>query len=154
MIEIEIPGYDTLRIEHVVMDVNGTLAVDGGLLFGVPPRLERLSSSVSLHMLTADTHGKQAVINEQLGFEAHIITQGAAEKAEYVQRLGGSTVAAIGNGANDVEMFRVAALGIAVLGIEGLSTALVQEADILVADITNALDLFLSPNRLRATLRR
>ena len=29
MFEIDIPGFDQLHIEHVVMDYNGTLALDG-----------------------------------------------------------------------------------------------------------------------------
>ncbi len=29
MIEIETPGRDTLRLEHLVLDVNGTIAVAG-----------------------------------------------------------------------------------------------------------------------------
>ena len=35
MIEIDIPGYKTLHLEHLVLDYNGTLAVDGVLIDGV-----------------------------------------------------------------------------------------------------------------------
>lgn len=34
MVEIDIPGFRTLRLEHLVLDVNGTLALAGGLLAG------------------------------------------------------------------------------------------------------------------------
>ena len=34
MIIIEIPGREPLRIDHVVLDYNGTVAVDGLLLKG------------------------------------------------------------------------------------------------------------------------
>lgn len=39
MIEIEIPGGETLRLEHLVLDFSGTLARDGRLLPGVRERL-------------------------------------------------------------------------------------------------------------------
>ena len=35
MIDIDIPGRDHYRLEHLVLDVNGTLALDGNLLDGV-----------------------------------------------------------------------------------------------------------------------
>lgn len=43
MFAIEIPGYPTLKLEHLVLDFNGTLALDGQLLKGVAGRLERLT---------------------------------------------------------------------------------------------------------------
>ena len=42
MIEINIPGRDILRIEHLVLDYNGTIAVDGALIEGIQERLQRL----------------------------------------------------------------------------------------------------------------
>jgi len=44
-------------------------------------------------------------------------------------------------------------LGIAVLGDEGLSVSAMKNADIVVKNISDALDLFLKPKRLMATLR-
>ena len=35
MIEIDVPGFGALRLEHLVLDYNGTLACDGMLLEGV-----------------------------------------------------------------------------------------------------------------------
>ena len=34
MIEIDIPGYRTFRFQHLVLDVNGTIAKDGQLIAG------------------------------------------------------------------------------------------------------------------------
>ncbi len=42
MLAIDIPGRGQLQIEHLVLDVNGTLAVDGVLIEGVAAGLERL----------------------------------------------------------------------------------------------------------------
>jgi soluble P-type ATPase len=46
MIKIKIPGYKTLQLSHLVLDHNGTLAVDGILLSGVKERLKTLSADL------------------------------------------------------------------------------------------------------------
>lgn len=154
MITINIPGKHTLEIAHVVFDVNGTLALDGALLPGVKERIDALREQVQVHMLTADTHGQQAAIDAELGFSATIIGRGAVEKAAYVLSLGGEGVVAVGNGVIDVSMMQASGLSIAVLGPEGLAVTALKSADVVVASITDALDLLLKPDRLRATLRR
>ena len=60
----------------------------------------------------------------------------------------------IGNGANDVLVLEGAALGIAVIGPEGASSAALRAADVVCASIVDALDLLLEPRALTATLRR
>lgn len=156
MIEIDIPGRGFLRLSHVVLDVNGTLAVDGKLIDGVPERLAALREYVTVHLLTADTHGAQADIDAQLGLSAHRLTPGGerVQKAEYVSQLGASGVAAIGNGGNDAGMLKTAALSIAVIGREGASGEAIAAADVVVVGMADALDLLLKPRRLVATLRR
>jgi P-type E1-E2 ATPase len=156
VLEVVIPGRGTLHLRHLVLDVNGTLAVDGLLLPGVAERLEQLRPALGLHLLTADTHGTQHRINEQLQLVATILgpmTPGGEQKAAYVNRLGVDSVVAIGNGANDQWMLRAAALSIVVLGREGLATVALREADVVVQQIADALDLLLHPARLAATLR-
>lgn len=143
-----------MQIEHVVLDVNGTIAVDGRLIVGVKERFEMLSEYVDIHLLTADTHGRQAAIDAELGITATIIQHGTAEKGAYVLALGADQVAVLGNGVNDTAMFNAAALRIAVLGPEGLAAVLLNTADVLVYDINDGLDLLLRPQRLVATLRR
>jgi soluble P-type ATPase len=154
MITVEIPGKAALTLQHAVFDVNGTLALDGVLLPGVAERMTALAERLDLHMLTADTHGKQAEIDAALGFAATIIKRGAVEKSAHVLQLGADQVVAVGNGANDSLMFQAAALSIAVLGPEGLAVSTLNAAQIVTASITDALDLLLYPGRLVATLRR
>lgn len=154
MIEAEIPGRGLLKLEHAVFDVNGTLALDGVLLPGVKERIATLNDYVEVHLLTADTHGRQAAIDAELGITATIIRHGTTEKGAYVLSLGADHVVAVGNGANDVAMLNAAALRIAILGGEGLAAALLSSSDVLVRDINDALDLLLNPRRLVATLRR
>ncbi len=156
MLEIDVPGRAAYRLEHLVLDVNGTLVVAGELVEGVASRLEDLRRSLEVHMLTADTRGRQQAIDAALGFEATRIASqdGAAEKAAFVRALGGVNVCAIGNGANDARMLRDARLGIAVLGKEGLAAATLSEADVVAPNVNAALDLLVNPLRLVATLRR
>jgi P-type E1-E2 ATPase len=156
VIEIEIPGRDRYRLRHLVLDVNGTIAVEGQLVEGVAGRLVELRRSIEVHMLTADTRGRQQAIDTQLGMHAARITprDEAAQKASFVRELGGDTVCAVGNGANDAGMLCEAGLAIAVLGVEGLAVETLTAADIVVPNVNAALDLLLKPLRLVATLRR
>ncbi|MEZ0396029.1 MAG: ATPase P [Anaerolineales bacterium] len=155
MIELTIPGRGTLQLEHLVLDVNGTLAVDGLLIEGVTRRLAWLRDRLQIHLLTADTHGRQAAIDRQLNLQAVRIHPGdeAAQKADYLRRLGAERAAAIGQGANDAAMLEAAALGICILSPEGTATSSLLAADLVVPDILTALDLFDKPVRIVASLR-
>ena len=156
MIELTIPGRGPLRIEHIVTDVNGTLAVDGGLIDGLSKRLASLRDRLEIHMLTADTHGRQQFVDEQLNLKADRVQPGneAAQKAEFVRKLGADTVVALGQGANDAEMLKAAALGICVMSQEGVAVETLLSADIVVPDIFAAFDLLDKPVRLVASLRK
>ncbi|MDM7994055.1 MAG: HAD family hydrolase [Acidobacteriota bacterium] len=156
MIEIEIPGLKTYRFEHLVLDVNGTIAKDGQLIEGVAGLLKELRSTLRLHLVTADTHGLQAEIDRQLGITAsRIAARNQIEaKLRYIQDLGVETVVAVGNGANDAAMLEHAALGIAIVGPEGCATETLRKSDIVVPHIHAALEILLHPKRLIATLRR
>jgi P-type E1-E2 ATPase len=156
MIELNIPGRGTIQLQHLVSDVNGTLAVDGRLIDGVARTLLALRDRLELHLLTADTHGKQAEIDRQLAVQAIRVQPGdeAEAKAAYVRRLGREHVVAIGNGANDAAMLREAAIGIAVMSPEGLSSEAAQAADLMASGILDALGWLERPVRLVASLRR
>lgn len=156
MIRFNVPGLGDYNLEHLVMDVNGTLAVDGQLMEGVAAKIASLRNPLTIHLLTADTHGRQAVIDRQLGLTAVRITPGgeAVQKAEYVRRLGGEKVAAIGQGANDAEMLAAARLGICVMSMEGVAKETLLAADLIAPNILAALELFEKPKRIVASLRR
>ncbi len=156
MIELDIPGRGLVSLEYLVSDVNGTLALDGQLLEGIPRQLNALRDRLEIHLLTADTHGRQALIDHQLNLQAVRIQPGSEsqQKAGYVHRLGAEHVVAIGQGANDAGMLHAAAIGICVLSVEGISTEALQSADVLVPDIYSALELLEKPIRLVATLRK
>ncbi|MBI3985987.1 MAG: ATPase P [Lentisphaerae bacterium] len=146
------PGHKPIRLEALVCDFTGTLSLDGKLLPGVAAALRLLARRLRLIVATADTFGTARKALAGLPVELHPIKTGR-DKARLVAELGAKQVAAIGNGHNDVAMARKAALSIAVIGPEGAAGALVEEADIVVRDVREALSLLLHPLRLTATLR-
>ena len=156
MIKFEIPGLGAYSLQHLVMDVNGTLAVDGQLIHGVAEKIAALRAQLTIHLLTADTHGKQAIIDRQLDLRAIRITSGgeSAQKAEYVRKLGSEQVVAIGQGANDAEMLAVAHLGVCVMSTEGVAKQTLLAADLIAPTILSALELLEKPMRIVASLRR
>jgi soluble P-type ATPase len=152
VLQIAIPGRDLLTLRHLVLDLNGTLAVDGRVVAGVAERLAALRAHLQLHVLTAGTHGHMDECARVLGVQPLAIGTGT-EKRDHVRMLGPEQVVAMGNGANDVLMLREAALAIAVLGPEGLCAEALAASDVVVADPCAGLDLLLHPARLVATLR-
>jgi len=156
MIELTIPGRGTIQLEHLVCDVNGTLAVDGSLIEGVAQALSGLRDRLAIHLVTADTHGKQAIIDQQLALSAVRLSPGdeSGQKAAFVRRLGAASVVAVGQGANDAGMLSAAAIGIATLSPEGLAVETLQAADLVANDILAAFELLENPMRLVATLRK
>jgi soluble P-type ATPase len=155
MIEISIPGYRKLELQHLVLDYNGTLACDGEIIRGVKESLEALSNEIQIHVVTADTFGKAGSRLE--GYPCQLVVlpleNQAEAKLEYVERLGADSTACIGNGRNDRRMLKKSALGIAVVLGEGAAVETLQSADVVCTDILSALGLLTNPLRLTATLR-
>ncbi len=155
MIELNIPGRGSIQLQNLVCDVNGTLAVDGMLLDGVKQKLAVLRDRLSLHLLTADTHGTQNLIDQQLGLTAVRIQahNEAEQKAKYVSHLPAGSTVAIGQGANDAGLLQDAALGICVLSKEGTAVETLLKADLVVRDVFEAFELLEKPLRIVASLR-
>ncbi len=157
MIEISIPGRkEKLEIEHLVLDLNGTLALDGVLLPGVEERITALAKkNLLVHILTADTFGTATGQFKDIICQVVILSpeRQALQKETFVKKWGEQRCIAIGNGMNDINMLRTAALGIGITGPEGAATEALLAADIVIPSITAALDLILFPKRLIATLR-
>lgn len=153
---IDIPGYRSIEIEHIVCDYNGTIAKDGHLLAEVGPLFRRLGENYTLHVITADTFGSVARQLEGYDVTVKILTSSnhTEEKRSYIESLGPQSCAALGNGNNDELMIGSAEVGIAVLGEEGCAIATLSAADIICKSAVDALELFIHPKRLIATLRR
>lgn len=155
MIEVDIPDFGSLRLVHLVLDYNGTLAFDGRLISGVGDQLESLAAHLHIHIITADTFGSVHRAFTRAPFTVHVLPPGseAEGKSLYVRQLGSTSSVCIGNGRNDRLMLREAALGIAVLQREGAALQALLAADIVIPGIVDALDLLLHPRRIAATLR-
>lgn len=155
MLEITIPGHETLHLAHLVLDYNGTLACDGRLLDGVAERLQTLAAQLQVHVLTADTFGSVRAAMADLPCTVYILPPGAqdAGKLAYVERLPAGRCVCIGNGRNDHRMLEAAALGVVVVQEEGAAVQTLLAADVAAPTILAALDLLSEPNRLAATLR-
>jgi len=156
MIRLNVPGVGEINLEHVVFDVNGTLAVDGKLLPDIPELLQELRQRLNIHLLTADTHGKQTEIDRQLNLEAVRIQAGSEkeQKLDYIHQLGANQTAAVGQGANDALMLEAARIGICVISAEGTALQSLLKADLVVPDIRSALEILQNPTRLKASLRK
>ena len=155
MLQINIPGREKLEFQYLVLDFNGTLALDGYLKQGVPPRLKELSEYLKIYVLTADTHGSVHHEMEGMPCEVHVIRPDRQDeaKADFIRKLGGDKTISIGNGLNDRMMLQEAKLGLLVIQEEGVATAAYMASDVICSNINDALDLLLKPDRLRATLR-
>jgi P-type E1-E2 ATPase len=155
MIDVAIPGFGRLALEHLVCDYNGTLARDGVLLDGVAAGLTALAAKLTVHIVTGDTFGTAQRSMQGLPCAVTLLPpEGQVQaKQAFVTRLGAAGVVALGNGRNDRLMLDAAALGIAVIGAEGLAADAMQASDIVVREIADAFELLKHPQRLVASLR-
>jgi P-type E1-E2 ATPase len=155
MLKVNIPGRGELTFTDVMLDYNGTLALDGFLIKGVRERLAELSSHFILHIVTGDSHGTAKTQLAHIKCKLTILPaeNQATGKLDYLKRLNQSHTIAIGNGNNDQYMLKEAQIGIIVSGTEGTSAISLAAADILMPNILDALDLLKNPRRLSATLR-
>jgi len=155
LIEINIPGWGNLGIENIVIDLNGTIAMDGKIPPQVKEKILILSQRVNIHILTADTQGTATEEVRDIPVALIRISEEKSKEAKFesLKNLNPESTVVIGNGNNDQLILKEAALGIIVLGDEGMSISAMKNADVVVKDVSNALDLFLKPKRLIATLR-
>lgn len=155
MIDVDVPGFGRLEIDHLVLDFNGTLAVDGRPVDGVVEDLDALADRLTVHVVTADTFGRAREALSGVRCRLEILPPGGQDEAKraFVRQLGADRTVCVGNGRNDRLMLREAAVGVAVILAEGASGLALSDADVVAADIRAALALLSHPLRLVATLR-
>ncbi len=155
MLQINIPGVGNLQLFHLIVDFNGTLAIDGILIEGVEERLITLSKQLSIHVVTGDSHGTAKKQLENTPCKVVIVPaeNQTQAKLEYLKKLDLQGMVAIGNGFNDHQIVEIAKIGIIVIGEEGAAAKSIFTADVVVHHIFNALDLLIFSTRLVATLR-
>ena len=156
MIKIDIPGWENLEIENIVLDMNGTVAKDGRIPQEVKEKINSLSEKVRIYLLTADTY--ETADEEIRDTKAELVRIAGKDtqkwKLEFLKTLNLEKTVVLGNGNSDQLIMKEACLGIAVLGDEGISTSTLKNSDLVVKSISDALNLFLKPKRLISTLRQ
>ncbi|GAW92060.1 HAD family hydrolase [Calderihabitans maritimus] len=156
MLRINIPGRKDIILKYLVLDMNGTIAIEGHISEETISQINTLAEKLEVFVLTADTFGKAREACSSINAKLVIMDParpGGQTKAEFVEKLGAEFTAALGNGYNDRLMLKKAALGILVLEEEGCSAHSLLAADVVVRNIRDGLNLLLKPKRLVATLR-
>ncbi len=159
-IEVDLPCGVFYDLSHLILDLNGTLTVDGEFIDGVADKLKEISRVLDVYVLTADTYQSLEGLTKELKdgccVNVHCLESGRGDlqKLAFMEELGREHTIAIGNGCNDALMLKEAALGVCILGKEGASADALRAADVVFPHICDALDMFLKRNRLIATLRK
>ena len=153
----EIPGCGKYEIKYIVLDLNGTIAIDGIIPLAVQNSIQALSHNYEVLIVSRDIHNNVSRLASELGVKHIKISTdlpASDQKADVVNKLGAKHVIAIGNGNSDIGMLKAAALSIAVIGPEGASRRCAIEADVLTANILDAFECIRRPTRLIATLQQ
>jgi len=156
MIIFDIPGSRSITIKNVIFDFNGTLGEGGTLIESVGDKIKELAGkNVNIYIVTADTYGTVKKQCMDLPVEVRIFNKedSSKDKKSMIEKLGCDVTASVGNGRNDLEMFKNSVISICVIGKEGCFTKSLLESDIAVTNILDAIDLLLNNDRIRATLR-
>jgi soluble P-type ATPase len=152
---IPVPGWGSVELENIVLDLNGTLTESGDFMPGVIDYLEKLNGrGFNIYVLSGDTRGTlRHAFEHSPGIET-IVTKTAQEKKIFVESIVAERTVCVGNGNIDVEMFKVAGLSICTIQAEGATPRAILQADIVVTNIKHAFEILLDPEKLIATLRR
>ncbi len=151
----KIPGNAIIEVHNIVLDYNGTIAIDGKLIDGVVEYIKELSSEFKFFVITADTYG--SVKKELTGVNCELVIipedNQDSEKLKFISMLGTDKTICVGNGRNDALMLREAIIGFAVIQEEGLCVKSLIAADVVCHSILDVFEILKNPNRLKATLR-
>ncbi|MHA1725684.1 MAG: HAD family hydrolase [Promethearchaeota archaeon] len=153
-----IPNFRTLTIENILFDLNGTIQFSGEISLELIEKFQDLNKFYNVFIISADTRGNLKDLAEKLNVNyikimiSNDLNEAEAKNRE-LEKLGKNKTAAIGNGNNDALMLKSAALGIAILGKEGLSVQSLLNCDVVMPDPISAINFLLDEKTLIATLR-
>ena len=156
MITIQRPGQESLEIDFILLDFEGTLASDRRVHPKAKDKISLLSKRTQIYILTKEGKERVEEVLRKVKAEVIYLTEGESsqKKLDLLRQLGATRAVAIGNGVDDGSMIEEAGLGICVLGKEGTFSEAMKKADVVFTDILDALDFLLKPLRQRATLGR
>jgi soluble P-type ATPase len=154
MITLQRPGRTPLEVEFILLNLEGTLAIDRRIHPKAKDKLNLLSKRTSIYILTKAEPEAIREILRKVKAEVVFFKEGEVSRAklDLVRHLGATKTVAIGNGVDDVPMIEEAGLGICIIGVEGTSGEAIKKADVAFTDILHALDFLLKPIRHKAAL--
>ena len=154
MITIQRPGQDNFEIDFILIDFEGTLALDRRVHPKAKDKINLLSKRTKIYILTKEE--KECVEEALKKVKSELIylseENSSRQKLDWLHQLGATRTVAIGNGIDDISMIEEAGLGICVLSKEGTSSETMKKADVVFMNILDALDFLLKPIRQKATL--
>ncbi len=151
--KIEIPKGETIEINTIVLDLNGTLAVKGVVSEQTKQLIHKLKTlNYRIVLISGDIRGNAKIISDELGIELFLGATSLA-KAEQMKQFDKETTASIGNARIDIGTFENSKISIATMQSEGIHTGILRYVDILVPTIEDALSLFIDIKSLAGTLR-
>ena len=151
----KIPGRDTVEINDVLFDYNGTIAIDGRLIEGVAESINKLAGEINFHIITADTFGSVEKALSKVDCKVVKIPEGQQDtsKLDYLHKLGKEKTMSVGNGRNDRLMLKESVIGVVLVQDEGACIEAFMAADIVCKSVMDVFAFFKTPNRMKATLR-
>ena len=154
MITIQRPDQDNFEIDFILIDFEGTLALDRRVHPKAKDKINLLSKRTKIYILTKEE--KECVEEALKKVKSELIylseENSSQQKLDWLHQLGATRTVAIGNGIDDISMIEEAGLGICVLSKEGTSSEAMKKADVVFMNILDALDFLLKPFRQKATL--
>ncbi|WP_025209648.1 HAD family hydrolase [Hippea sp. KM1] len=143
------------NFNYLISDYTGTLSEHSRIIPCVKEKTAQLKNLFKrIIVLTADTMGSAERELSSLNIKLKIINRNTSiQKREFLESIGAEECIAIGNGNNDIEMFKVAGLSLAVINKDGCNAKLIQHADLVFNSICDALDALINPKILISLLR-
>lgn len=150
----EIPGQGNVDIKTLILDLNGTLAVNGQLVEGVKEKLDSLKEKgLQIILFSGNTRGNAQQIANELGIDFQQASN-AAQKSKLIEKYEPMKCVTIGNGLIDEMILNKARIAIVTIQAEGVHIKSLMAADIAVPNIHDALELLLDEKKIIATLRK
>jgi len=147
-------GVGEIELTNIILDLNGTLAINGKLVEGVKNRLVKLKQmGFNLYLFTGDQRGNAIDLASEISIKVQKATT-SDEKEALTMKLETEKTVAIGNARIDIGTFKSCKLRIGTLQAEGIHTEILPYIDILVPSINDALDLLINSDVFNATMRK
>jgi soluble P-type ATPase len=150
----QVTGVGEIEINTIVLDLNGTLAVNGIIPAGVEEKLNKLKElGFEIILFTGNQRGDAQVQCDRLGIDFKQAKTSEEKEALFLE-YDVETTAAIGNARIDLGKFKHAKVSVATLQAEGIHTGILSEVDVIVPTINDALQFFIDADVFGATMRR